>query len=191
MAPGELGTICLPNGAVAEGGDIYQLVGKNSEGKIVFSTVDNNQMAPGVPYLFEAKSNAMKFYYTAEDAVGEPVNTGAMKGTFIERTLTGDDLADVYYFAGRALWSCVDLSESGLHVSANRAWVKMDEVEDITSAAPAPGRRYIIMGVNGENQAQGFENLESGDAPKKVVIEGTLYILRGEKVYDATGRLVK
>lgn len=195
MAPGELGTICIPNGAVAEGGDIYQLVGKNSEGKIVFSTVDNNQMEPGKPYLFEAKSNAMKFYFTSAE-VGEPDNSGAMKGTFVDLRLPDDDpdmadLSDIYYFAGRALWSCVDLSESGLHVSANRAWVKMDEVEDITTPSSAPGRRYIIMGVNGENQTQGFENLESGDAPKKVMIEGTLYILLGEKVYDATGRLVK
>ena len=196
MAPGELGTICIPNGAVAEGGDIYQLVGKNSEGKIVFSTVDNNQMEPGKPYLFEATSNAMKFYYTDATPAAAPDNSGAMKGTFVDLRLPDDDpdmadLSDIYYFAGRALWSCVDLSESGLHVSANRAWVKMDEVEDITTPSSAPGRRYIIMGVNGENQTQGFENLESGDAPRKVMIEGTLYILLGEKVYDATGRLVK
>ena len=187
MAPGELGTICIPNGAVAEGGDIFELVGKNSEGKIVFATVDNNEMTPGKPYLFEAKSNAMKFYYTAAAPVDDPVNTGAMKGTFSDLTLT--ELENVYYFAGHALWGCADLSS--LSVPANRAYVKLDEVGDFSSAAPAPGRRYIIMGVNGENQAQGFENLESGDAPRKVMIEGTLYILRGEKVYDATGRLVK
>lgn len=36
MAPGELGTICIPNGAVATGGDLYELEGKNESGKIVF-----------------------------------------------------------------------------------------------------------------------------------------------------------
>ena len=47
------------------------------------------------------------------------------------------------------------------------------------------------MGVNGENQTQGFDNLQTGDQPMKVMIDGTLYIIRGEKVFDATGRLVK
>jgi hypothetical protein len=47
------------------------------------------------------------------------------------------------------------------------------------------------MSVNTKDEAQGFENLQSGDAPMKVMIDGTLYIIRGEKVFDATGRLVK
>ncbi|MBR4705062.1 MAG: hypothetical protein IKP02_05600 [Paludibacteraceae bacterium] len=194
MAPGELGTICIPNGAIATGGDIYELVGKNSEGKIVFATVANNQMVPGKPYLFEATSNAMKFYYTAEDAVGNPVNTGAMKGTFADITLPDtdlgiNDLSDIYYFADHALWSCADIST--LSVPANRAYVKLSEVGNIGSSSPAPGRRYITMGVNGKDAATGFDQLNASDAPMKMIIDGQLFILRGEKLYDATGRLVK
>ncbi|MBQ6983376.1 MAG: discoidin domain-containing protein [Paludibacteraceae bacterium] len=194
MAPGELGTICIPNGAIAKGGDIYELVGKNSEGKIVFATVPNNQMTPGKPYLFEATSNAMKFYYTAEDAVGNPVNTGAMKGTFADITLPDtdlgiNDLSDIYYFADHALWSCADIST--LSVPANRAYVKLSEVDNIGSSSPAPGRRYITMGVNGKDAATGFDQLNASEAPMKMIIDGQLFILRGEKLYDATGRLVK
>ena len=192
MAPGELGTICIPNGAIAKGGDIYELVGKNSEGKIVFATVPNNEMTPGKPYLFEAKSNAMNFYFTDATPASEPVNSGAMKGTFNEVTLTGDQLTNVYYFAGHALWSCVDLTETGLHVSANRAYVKLDEVSDVSSMSPAPGRRYITMGVNGKNTATGIGNVQGDEVQStKVLIDGQFFILRGEKLYDATGRLVK
>lgn len=191
MAPGELGTICIPQGAVATGGDIYELVGKDEHGKIVFATVTNNEMEPGKPYLFEAKSNAMRFYYTSATPAGEPNNSGAMKGTFDPQTLTGAQLTNVYYFAGHALWSCVDLTE--LSVPANRAWVVLDEnMPTISTPNPAPGRRYIYMGVNGQNAATGFGEVQGDDQHStKVLIDGHLFIRRGEKTYDATGRLVK
>jgi len=87
------------------------------------------------------------------------------------------------------LWSCVDLSS--LTVPANRAYVKLSEIGEVPSSNPNDGRRRILLNVNGENQAQGVDNLESGETPMKVMIDGTLYIIRGEKKYDATGRLVK
>lgn len=184
MAPGELGTICIEHGAVATGGDVFELVGKNEVGKIAFASVSH--MEPGKPYLFQAKSNAMNFYYTDETEASEPDNSGAMKGSFTNYTLY--EVADVYYFAGQALW-LVDADH--LDVIAHRAYVKMNDVEPISGASSMPGRRYIMLGVNGENQTQGFDNLESGETPMKVMIDGTLYIIRGEKVFDATGRLVK
>ena len=186
MAPGELGTVCIPNGAVATGGDLYTLEGKNSDGKIVFATVPNNKMTPGVPYLFQATSNAMKFFYTEEATVAAPDNSGAMKGTFVDLDLT--DLTNVYYFAGHALWSCSDLTS--LEVKAYRAWVDMSKVG--SGANPAPGRRYIIMDVHGQNAATGIGNVQGDEVQStKVLINGELFILRGEKMYDATGRLVK
>lgn len=192
MAPGELGTICIPQGAVATGGDIYELLGKDENGKIVFATVANNEMTPGKPYLFEAKSNAMRFFYTSATPASEPVNTGAMKGTFAEVTLTGSQLNNVYYFAGHALWSCVDLTSTGLHVSANRAWVVIDEsMPPVNTSSPMPGRRIMTMNVNSKNTPTAIDQVNSSDAVRKVIIDGTLYILRGEKLYDATGRLVK
>ena len=192
MAPGELGTICIPNGAVATGGDIYELVGKNEVGKIVFATVPNNEMTPGKPYLFEAKNNAMKFYYTSATPAPEPDNSGAMKGTFNEVTLMGDQLNNVYYFAGHALWSCVDLTSTGLHVSANRAWVVIDEnMPSVNTSAPMPGRRIMTMNVNSKTTPTAIDQVNSSEAVRKVILDGTLYILRGEKLYDATGRLVK
>ena len=187
MAPGELGTICIPNGAVAVGGDLYTLEGKNSDGKIVFATADNNRMKPGVPYLFQATSNSMKFYYTEETAVSDPVNTGAMKGSFTNYTLT-EGLENIYYFNGHALWSCASLDH--LDVVANRAFVDMNAV-GTASPNPAPGRRYIYMGVHGQNTATGMDELNASEAPVKVMIDGQLFIIRGEKMYNANGQLVK
>lgn len=191
MAPGELGTVCIPNGAVATGGDLYTLEGKNSDGKIVFATVPNNKMTPGVPYLFQATSNAMNFFYTDEATVAAPDNSGAMKSTFEDNVvLSGDDLNGVYYFNGHALWNAAALTE--LPVVQYRAYVKMDEVSEIGGGASgAPGRRYIFMDVHGQNATTDVDLLNAAESPVKMIIDGKMYILRGEKMYDATGRLVK
>jgi hypothetical protein len=48
------------------------------------------------------------------------------------------------------------------------------------------------LGVQGEQVATGIENTGfESEAPRKVLINGELYIIRGEKMYDAKGQLVK
>ena len=61
--------------------------------------------------------------------------------------------------------------------------------------APAPGRRRLAMGGNAPAVVTGMEEV-TGDGlqitgVRKVLINGELFIIRGEKMYDATGRLVK
>ncbi len=75
------------------------------------------------------------------------------------------------------------------YLGANRAYIDYDELA-VGTPLSAPGKRVIAMPMQ-KDQAQGFENIQTSDKPMKVVIDGTLYILRGENVYDATGRLVK
>ena len=187
LAPGEMGTICIPQGAVAVGADIYELVGSEPVyGKIVFETVKH--MKPGKPYMFISKGTRIDFITTDEAEASEPDNSGAMKGTFVALNLT--ELDNVYYFAQHALWSCVDLSS--LSVPANRAYVKLDEVQQIQAETPAPGRVRMSLGVNGAPAVTtGVENAQMDNAPVKMIINGQLFILRGEKMFDATGRLVK
>ena len=68
----------------------------------------------------------------------------------------------------------------------------MNDVPDYSSASLAPGRRRVTMAVHGENAAQGLEDVQGDNVQcTKVLVEGQLYIIRGENVYDATGRLVK
>ena len=52
-------------------------------------------------------------------------------------------------------------------------------------------RRRVTMAVHGEQVATGIDALNASDAPVKVLINGQLYILRGEKMFDAKGQLVK
>ena len=186
---GSLGTICLPSNVPAGqafGATFYELEGKEPQyGKIVFDEV-TDELEAGKPYLFQAQSDVLYCFY-GTTTVTDPINSGAMKGTFVNLTLT--NLTNIYYFAQKALWSCVDLTS--LSVPANRAYVKMDEMPDITESNPAPGVRRITLGVNGQQVATGVDQVQGDEVPTKMIINGQLYIIRGEKTYDAQGKLVK
>ena len=187
LAVGQLGTVCLPynipSGQVY-GATFYTLAGKK-DNKVVFDEV-TGELAAGVPYLFQATATEVTCF-PGTTIVSDPINAGAMKGTFVDLTLT--ELLNIYYFAGRALWSCVDLTS--LSVPANRAYVNMAEVTTITGAAPV-GVRRITLGVNGQNTATGVDQVQGNEVQStKVLINGQMFIYRNGKMYDAQGKLVK
>ena len=192
LGNGVYGTICLPNNVpagAAFGATFYELVGREPQyGKLAFDEIVSGELEAGKPYVFQAHGDALEIFYGATH-VDNPVDAGnGMYGTFVDQTLT--DLDDVYYFAQRALWSCDDLTE--LILPANRAYVKLSEIDYLTDPNPAPGRIRMMMNVNGAPTViTGCENLDASETPVKVMIDGQMFILRGEKMYDATGRLVK
>ena len=189
--PGVIGTICVDHNVVlwgVEGATFYELAGLVSTGFIAFDEILLGELEAGVPYLFQAKENELKLYY-GNTFVGTPQNTGnGMYGTFVELNLT--DLDDVYYFANRNFWNCDNLTS--LHVPANRAYLKMSEVPD-AAPNPNPGRRRITMGVNASNTTTGIDEITNNQSgtTNKVIINGRLFIIRGENVYDTTGRMIK
>ena len=186
IAPGELGTVCISHGvATIVGANIYQLAGKQAGGNVVFESVAT--MEPGKPYLFEATSDHVDFFFSAEAEAAVAGNHNGMYGTFIDMNIA-TDLANTYYFDGHTLYSAVDLAS--LEVKAYRAYIKMDEVPTM-GASPAPGKRYITLNVNGANGTTGIGELNASETPVKMIIDGKMYILRGEKLYNANGQLVK
>jgi uncharacterized protein YjdB len=189
VTPGNLGTICLPfnvPAGKASGATFYTLAGMDANGRIAFDEVTTGELVAGKSYLFQANAAEIVCYCGAT-SVPSPDNTGAMKGTFGYLKLT--ELSNIYYFADRALWSCADLTE--LSVPANRAYVDMDDMPAISESNLAPGVRRITLGVNGQNTATGVDQVQGDNVPTKMIINGQLFILRGEKMYDAQGKLVK
>lgn len=191
LGNGVLGTICVPNNVAVEdiqGATFYELAGKNAEGKIAFDQITTGQLDAGKPYVFQANGDKLVLYYGNEHE-DNPVDLhNGMYGTFTDLVLT--ELDDVYYFAQKALWSCTDLTN--LSIPANRAYVKLSEIP--SAMAPAPGRIRMTLNVNGAPQVTtGMEEItnDQSQMANKVIIDGRLFILRGEKLYDATGRLVK
>ncbi len=195
---GVLGTVCVDHNVAindAYGATFYELVGKNAEGKMAFEQITSGELEAGVPYLFQSNGEDLVLYY-GNTKVDNPVDAGnGMHGTFSQVVLSGSDLNDVYYFANHALWSCADLiaNSQPLTIPANRAYLVMSEVGD-ASPSPAPGRIRMTLNVNGAPAVvTGMEEItnDQSQMTDKVIIDGHLYILRGEKMYDATGRMVK
>ena len=191
LGAGVYGTVCVDHNVAVEdiqGVSVYELMGReNNYGKLVFDEIISGELEAGVPYVFQAQDNRMVLFY-GNTKVDEPVDkNNGMYGTFTDQTLT--ELDDVYYFAQKALWSCSDLTS--LSLPANRAYVKLSEIDYLTDPNPAPGRRRVTMSVNGEKIATGLDAINASEKPMKIMIDGQIYILRGEKVFDATGRLVK
>ena len=76
---------------------------------------------------------------------------------------------------------------TGNSLPAQRAFVVVDDIPSAPAQMPAHVRSMPLQ----KDQAQGFENLDASEKPIKVLIDGQLYILRGENVYNANGQIVK
>jgi len=195
LGNGVYGTSCVDHNVAIEdiqGATFYELMGREPQnGKLAFDEIVSGELEAGAPYVFQAHGDKLILFYgeTKED---DPVDKGnGMYGTFETVVLT--ELNDVYYFAQKALWSCYGALD--LTIPANRAYVKLSEIDYLTPSQqqPAPGRRRVTMNVNGEQVATGMDQITNDQSPitNKVLINGELFILRGDKMYDATGRLVK
>lgn len=186
MAPGELGTVCYPEGLVVAGATMYKMAGTDANGKFVFDEVD--VLEPGVPYLFEAHANALHFYATDATPAATAGTSNGMVGTF-EGKVIPQNSPNIYYFSGTKFYA-VTARSTDLTVPANRAYV--DLTAPHPAGAPRAGVRRVVFDVQGSNAATGFGEVQGDDQQStKVLIDGHLFIRRGEKTYDATGRLVK
>ena len=193
--PSFLGTLCWTNNAVLGGATLYEFAGKNEYNYLVFDEVPENRLEAGKPYIFmpENGNTEIKVYNTDnEDALTEdqdPVNN--IYGTITGKTLVPGVDDNMYYFSSNHIWAVKDFNVN-IPVPAYYCYVDYAAVLAAEPApAPAPGRRRVTMGVNGQNTATGVENLNSSEKPVKLLINGQIFILRGEKLFDATGRLVK
>ena len=196
---GRLGTICLPNGGVMVGADLFEIAyyGQTSE-KIFFDQIVSGEMVAGTPYIFLPKEGATQLgvYYTdaANAAAG---NHNGLYG-YIDTDLTDDvDYFQIPDGVGNYIVQNNQYREvvagANAIIRSNRAYIHL---ADITPVAPAltPGRIRMSIGP-AHTTPTGVEEV-TGDGlqvtgVQKVMIDGTMYILRGEKMYDATGRLVK
>ncbi len=190
IAPGELGTICYPNGHIITGAEVYEMAGVDENNKFVFDQVEKTE--PGKPYLFVATSyDPIKLYKTTAAAEVSPIANNGMIGTFVSIDLdyTDERAAKWYYFSGKKFYA-VSKRANDLNVPANRAYVDLNESHP--AGAPKHGVRRITFDVQGANVATGVENVQGDNVQcTKVLINGQLFILCGEKMYDAKGQLVK
>ena len=185
------GTICLPNGGIMVGATIFEVAHMTYENnqpyKVFFDEVIDGVMEAGMPYIFLPKDDVTSIAVTYTDEANAAAgNHNGLHGTL--SLMNGVDLLGKYIFYNNSLFA----SENPANwLNANRAYIKLSEVPDYVTPV-AQGRRRVAMGFNGTNTATGFDQVTSGQVlSTKLLIDGKMYILRGEKMFDATGRLVK
>lgn len=190
LEPNRYYTVCLPKKMMeVRGASFWTLSSRNTaETEAYLEEVDPTTAEAGTPFIIQATDTKLEVVYTGAATTTAGTN-GALHGT-----LTYMD-ADALAAAGSHIYMLYNnaLRPVGTnnHLDANRAYIDYDALNPVTEAPqPAPGRRVRAVPMQ-QNTATGIDELNGSEAPAKVLINGQLFILRGEKMYDAKGLLVK
>ena len=191
LTPNAYYTMCLERAVTdVRGGSIWRVLSKaQNTSDIILEEVDGTLDA-GRPYIFFATADKLEVVYEGA-AVGAPITTGnnGLVGSFTQEPIA--QAATNYIIYNNALYF---VNSANVFVGDHRAYLDMTRVPAYSNE-PQQGnapRRRVTMAVYGEQVATGMEGIQPSEiSNQKVLINGQLFILRGEKMYDATGRLVK
>lgn len=184
-------TVCLPKKVTAiKGASFWTLNSKSQDGTKAYLEEETNNLPfdAGKPFIIQATATQLEVVYEGAATEEADIN-GALHGTLVYMNAAALAAAgsDVYMLFNNELRP---VGENN-HLDANRAYVRLSELHAVDEAPQsAPGRRVRAMPMQPQ-VATGFEAAEANEAPRKVLINGELFILRGEKMYDAKGQLVK
>ena len=184
-------TVCLPKKVTAiKGASFWTLNNKSQDGTTAYLEEETNNLpfAAGKPFIIQATAEKLEVVY--EGAATEDAGTnGALHGTlvYMDAAALAAAGSDVYMLFSNELRP---VGENN-HLDANRAYVLLSELNPVAEAPQsAPGKRVRAMPMQPQ-VATGIDALNASDAPVKVLINGQLFIIRGEKMFDAKGQLVK
>ncbi len=199
LTAGNYYTICYPKAMTdVQGATLWSFFGKDADFAYIVQETATTIEA-GKPYILYATASTVTA--VLGDETNAPGANGAIHGTFSD--LTQDQLNnyatvagnDLYLVIGNQLRKATGYANDGItpltgnSLPANRAFVVLGDIP----AAPAPAHMpaHVRRMPMQKDVATGFENLNASEKPVKLMIDGNIFILRGEKLYDATGRLVK
>ena len=181
-------TICMPKAMTnVQGATFWQFVGKDANSAYIEPVA--TPTVAGKPYLMYATTTGNVTATLEGEATITAGTNGALYGTFIDMDQAAFDAAgdNIYILIANVLHR-VD-GQTCNSLSAYRAYVDLDNLNPINGSMLTPNVRRVALGTNtatGVDQVQGDEVQSS-----KVLIDGTLYILRNGNMYDAQGKLVK
>ena len=190
LTAGNYYTICLPKKVTEfRGASIWDLKKRNTAGSEVYLEEAQLPFAAGTPFIIQATATTLEVVYEG-DATSTPVENGALRGTLTGMTYEQLNAAGthIYILKDNAIRPIM----VGNFLSENRAYIDYDELI-VVSEAPisAPGKRVRAIPMQGQT-ATGMDNVQGDDVQcTKVLIDGQMYILRANRMYDVTGKLVK
>ena len=180
---GRYGTICLPYGSnKLRGAIFYEVAWMNTAVTPWKVYVDEvTELEAGKPYIFKATSSQIVVAYKGEKAP-EADDSKGLYGTFDNiidgpAGTVGNVLENNHMLYNNQIMKCL----GNCQLPANRAYFKLGEIPT-TEPTLMPGRRCVALGVQGENEATGFDNLTEDGVSN---IEGTYDVL-GRKFTEPT-----
>ncbi len=198
VTSGNYGTICLPQAGTITGATLFE-IGSFENEMIYVDEVLSGELEAGKPYIFQATADQLNVTYTSGTQVAAGEANG-LHGFYNLSNMATDEAAQKnldenagnYILYQNAYWL---VSGRAAYINNFRAYIKIGEIENTPAPEPTPGqapRRRVAMTVHGEQVATGMENVQGDNVQcTKVLINGQLFILRGEKMFDAKGQLVK
>ena len=178
------GTICLPYASAStSGATFFEVVGQEA-GKVYLASV--TELEAGVPYIFEKSANQIKVVYTGnkETTAG---SANGLVGTFADNTEVPNT---AYILYNNAFCTNNDATNPN-KINAYRAYLDLSAV---IGGAPQqmPGRRYISMDVQGENEATGLDQIVVPEGQAiKAIVNGQLIIIRDGVKYNVQGQVIR
>ena len=184
-------TLCFNKTMKAvQGATFWSLASKDAN--MAYLVEEQAPYEAGKPYIIYAETAGDLTAVLEGDATDAAGTNGALHGTFVNMDQTALNAAgdNIYILSNNALYRVDGQTNNSL--KAGRAYIDLDELSSGT-LQPAPGRRVRAIPM-GQQTATGIENgelINGENGVQKVLINGELFILRGEKMYNANGQIVK
>ena len=180
VTAGNYGTICLPKAATLfAGAEMYRLVDKTAANGIVIEEVD--AMEAGHPYIFRATESQLVVTLTGDEEAAQAVN-GLIGYIGAEDKHLLPDGDKLYILKSNQIW----MVDTEVIVPSNRAYIDMS---GINTLAPVPARKRCVIDSN--HMPTGIENQMVNGEKGKFIKDGQLFILRGDRTYNAQGQMVQ
>lgn len=186
---GRYGTICLPYNVPESkrtGATFYKIAYKDLANSVIVLE-EVGDMVAGVPYIFHSSALEIVCNYGIDYASDASSENGLI-GSFEQREIS-DGHDNYYVLHSNQLWK----AGSGVSVGANRAYIDIRDVCEVGEApSQAPGRKRVTMAVEGEQTSTNIHNISTTQSTaEKVLINGSLYIMRDGTIYNISGQIVK
>lgn len=190
-------TFCIPQGVKVGnfyGATFWNIADKAymEDGVRLYSiTIEQEEgnLGAGVPYIMLPDAETTEFvYYATGDEEVAGTNNG-LYGTFVDYAFdlyetTARDAQQLYVISDGTLYLC----GTGCGVYANRAYIKSNMI--IPAAPTGAPRRTIGRPNDTPTTLNGLFGNQAGKA-QKALIDGHIYIIRDNKMYNAQGLFVK
>jgi hypothetical protein len=202
LSNGKWGTLCpKQNVENVEGAVFYQISYLEEQNglpyNMVFDEIEGTTLTAGKPYFFIANATEIRGNKTGDAVdVADAAGVNGFYGYIGDGDLALTNWHTNYDPAQNNTFVIYNNKVTRINgdtdLKSERCYININSTEPSRTAVPKNNaRRRISMSVAGTNVATDVEGVNTSETPRKMMIDGTMYILRGEKMYDATGRLVK